>query len=624
MRAIARSGFVICRVCRHLWLAPCLVALFAVSLFAQSFAPGEVRVSSGPYVPPQNALRVNTKEVQVEVVVRDPKGTPVGGLTENQFQLFDKGQPRKLSGFSAEVRSSPAPISGYSKPKTNAASASAASVPAPARNPRPRFVALFFDDIHTLPGDFGHAQIAAKRFVKEAMSPGDRVGVFTSSSTTTLGFTGDKDKLVETIDALKARPMVTDGSAADCPRITPFQAHQIVANDLIALQAAFWEAKQCRNDGTDVYTGDFGGSGDPIAGGGDPTNFDSLAAQKDKTVQTVRFQATAIWSRAKMISQMTFNAVQTALSRLSVMPGDRMLLFTSAGLLSEDLESQVDDITAQAVRAQIVINAIDAKGLFYEGPSRSFTEVAVEGILPLPTFIFEQTTRSEKEQADQAAMENFAMATGGLLFRNNNDLDYGFYELGVVPSFSYILSFSADDVRPDGSYHALKVKVDRPNSLLEYRPGYYAPTAAAAAAAQKPQAPPENKLDQAVQSREDLAEIPASASAKPAKSSSGAPALAVTIHIDVRSLPFEQKDDRELERLDLVVALFDAQNNFVVGKHGTFELALKEDSLTRLKATGINGTLNIEAPPGTYRLRAVAQEALTGKTAATSEPVQIQ
>lgn len=62
----------------------------------------------------------------------------------------------------------------------------------------------------------------------------------------------------------------------------------------------------------------------------------------------------------------------------------------------------------------------------------------------------------------------------------------------------------------------------------------------------------------------------------------------------------------------------------LIAKHGTFELALKSESLACLESTGINGTLSIAAPPGAYRLRAVAQEALTGKTAASSQPVQIQ
>jgi VWFA-related protein len=596
------------------WVVLSGVTLLAASAFAQSFAPGEVRVSSSPYVPPpQNAaLHTSAKEVQVEVVVRDPKGMPVGGVTEDQFQLLDKGQPRKLTAFTAEVTNSAAPISAYSRPKSSTAS----SAPNPSTlGSRPRFVALFFDDIHMVPGDFAHAQIAAERFVKEAMAPGDRVGVFTASSAVAFDFSNDQSKLVATIVALRARPMLTE-NVSDCPRLTPYQAMQIVNGDLMAFEAAFLEYRRChisRDDSSQQLENM------------DPSLLNNpFYIRSHPGVTQVRELASSLWDRAKEASALTFSALRATMDRLAVAPGERMLLLASSGFLSDQLEQTENEVTAEAVRTRIVVNALDARGLFVEGPGRPLDVPGTPGDLPLATFLWENTTRGEKQQAEQAAMENFAKATGGLLFRNNNDLDYGFYELGVVPGFSYILSFSADDVRPDGSYHPLKVKVDRPNCYPEFRPGYYAPASASASESAKPQAPPEHKLDQAVQLQEDLAEIPVTAVAKPAKSASGAPELAVTLHIDVRSLPFEQKDDRELERLDLVVALFDSQNNFVIGKHGTFELALKEDSLTRLKATGINGTLSLEAPPGTYRLRAVAQEALTGKTAATSQSVQIQ
>lgn len=609
-----RANLSVRRLRRAASLLLCAFAgLAAISAVAQSFAPGEIRISSSSYSPPQSTLRVNTKEVQVEVVVRDPKGMPVGGLRQEQFQLFDKGQLRKLTGFVSEVRSVPGPISGY-KSKT-------APVPDPAHvasavAPRARFVALFFDDIHTQSGDFRHAQVAALRFLKEAASPGDKVGVFTASARGTLDFTSDKSKLLDTVNALRARPMVEESGAGQCPRITPYQAYLITAHDYTATTAAYQEAIACRNDGTETYTQSAPPRGEPLGIG-------APVPESNQTLQVIRAEADQIWNHAKDISEMTLGAIANTLARLSAMPGDRMLLFSSAGFLSEGMEHDVDELIAAAVRSGIVMNALDAKGLYVETPGRPIDEPSTAPTALLSAVLnFEAVTKLEKMQAGEAAMENFAMATGGLLFRNNNDLDYGFYELGVVPAYSYILSFSADDARPDGSFHSLNVKVDRPESQLEYRPGYYAPTSAAAVA--KVQTPVGSKLDQAVASKDDLSEIPASASAKPAKSVSGAQELAVTIHVDIRSLPFEKKDDRQLERLDLVVALFDSQNNFVAGKRGEFDLALKSESLTRLESAGINGTLSITAPPGAYRLRAVAQEALTGKTAATSQPIQIQ
>ena len=155
---------------------PLCCAAMTLPLVAQSgIGNDEVRVSSRDYFLTSGALRVKTAEVQVEVVVRDANGRPVRGLTSDDFKLFDKGQARKISGFSVAT-SAPVPVlSAYSN-------RSASNVPAaPDKTPatdlaqqntseRPRFIALFFDDTHGTPGDIGHARNAAERFVREALT----------------------------------------------------------------------------------------------------------------------------------------------------------------------------------------------------------------------------------------------------------------------------------------------------------------------------------------------------------------------------------------------------------------------------------------------------------------------
>jgi hypothetical protein len=60
--------------------------------------------------------------------------------------------------------------------------------------------------------------------------------------------------------------------------------------------------------------------------------------------------------------------------------------------------------------------------------------------------------------------------------------------------------------------------------------------------------------------------------------------------------------------------LFDEHGSFVTGKEGEMDLALKQQSFTRLEATGISGSLELEALPGSYVLRAAAQEAVNGRS----------
>ena len=53
------------------------------------------------------------------------------------------------------------------------------------------------------------------------------------------------------------------------------------------------------------------------------------------------------------------------------------------------------------------------------------------------------------------------------------------------------------------------------------------------------------------------------------------------------------------------------------------ELALKPESFDRFSKTGINGVMQLEAPPGGYRLRVVVQEAMQQAISATSKEVRM-
>jgi hypothetical protein len=58
---------------------------------------------------------------------------------------------------------------------------------------------------------------------------------------------------------------------------------------------------------------------------------------------------------------------------------------------------------------------------------------------------------------------------------NNNGLAGGFTLLAQAPEYVYLLELSLDKVRPDGSLHHLKVKVNRAAVKVESRQAYVAP-----------------------------------------------------------------------------------------------------------------------------------------------------
>jgi hypothetical protein len=186
-----------------------------------------------------------------------------------------------------------------------------------------------------------------------------------------------------------------------------------------------------------------------------------------------------------------------------------------------------------------------------------------------------------------------------------------------LPTTTYLLGFTPAE---DGKYHKIKVELKNAGrDFVQVRPGYFAPTAGSSG-----QLSPTEKMDAAMRASDEQSELPATVSEKLEVSKSGGKQLTIQAHIDIQKLPFQQQKDRHVQRLTFVAALFDSQGNFVTGKQSDMELALKQENFDRFSITGINGVMSLEAPPGTYRLRMVVQEAVHGTMMTTSKDIQVQ
>ena len=126
-----------------------------------------------------------------------------------------------------------------------------------------------------------------------------------------------------------------------------------------------------------------------------------------------------------------------------------------------------------------------------------------------------------------------------------------------------------------------------------------------------------------MRSSETRSDFPFVVSEVPSTANSGTRKLSVQTHVDIRKLPFKLQNDRHVEMLTFVAALFDAQGKMIAGKEAQMQFALKPESFKRFSKIGISGDMSLEAPPGAYRLRVVVEEALDGEISATIRPVHI-
>ena len=585
-----------------------VIAVSAVALFAQQgYAPGEIRLSSRPYFPNQSVLRVRTNEVQVNVVVRDFKTQPIAGLKASDFEVFDEGRPQKISGFS--VRTEESASAGIAAPVPAGESAPA---PAPiARIARPpRYVAIFFDDINTRQLDLANSLAAARKFISDAMGPRDFVAIFTASGNDTLDYMQNKNDLSNTLKRVRLHPRYDFKGEPPCRLIRVYEAYLIAeANDLDELR----RAATCYGTTPEFSLGA------PASRGAMPDQNSSGSPFTDGALTGARMQANQIWNIARVAFMDTLSAVEMTVRSLVAKPGSRTLLMTSSGFISDPFQRDKDRIIDEALRAGVVINALDSKGLYAEAPGSPLDEPnQVSSSDPGP-LIHQVESLGPRIEANNSVMAEFADATGGKFIHNSNDLVGGIRDLAGAPSVTYVLGFVPENAVNDGKFHKLQVRLLAPaKGSVQARAGYFAPTKEEAA-----RPTPAELFDREVTFTDSLAQFPATVTSRPLKSSSAPSPLAVTVQVDLRPLEFQKQQDREVQQLNLIVALFDLRGNFVVGKQGEIDLALKPDSFKRLESTGVNGSLNLEAPPGAYRLRTVAQEAVTGKLMASSQPITL-
>jgi len=502
--------------------------------------------------------RVNL--VLVPVVARDAHGNALGSLTKANFTLYDKGKLQEITRFTVEkvgsksLEADATPVDASpadSNPNSPETAKSTVVVPE-------RYVAYLFDDVHISVADITRLRDAALRHIT-TMHPSDRAAIYTMSGFPQVDFTDDQERLKDAIMRLRPNIMAAAGA----------------------------------------MSGASGGGGGGRGAAGGTGGFGGIGGNVEVEVATTA----------------TLDVIKQVIKRMAGAPGQRIIVMVSPGFftLNPIYFPDKQDILDSAVRNNVIINGLDARGLWTDptfDASRSSSPVS-GGRLGLNA-VTRESMRSD-------ILAELASGTGGSFFQNSNDYDEGFRRLGSAPEYVYMLGFTPQNLKNDGAFHALRVVVKPSTNLnVQARRGYYAP-----GKKENVEETAKEEISNALFSREELQELPIELHTRFFKPAGNTAKMTVLLKLDLRLFKFNKAYGRNNNTVTMVTGIFDRDGNYVQGIKKVLELHLKDETLTVKLARGAVIRTDFDLTPGTYLVRQVVRDAEGQQMSATNAAVII-
>ncbi len=544
-----------------------------------------------------DATQVVVVEVPVQVV---KDGEPVRGLTANDFEVYEGRKKMPVTGFEMlDLSAAPSP--------------SAPPVPISAR----RHFLMMFDLSFSEPKSIVKARAAAQKVVED-LHPTDLVAVATYSSLggpqLVLGFTPDRQQVAAAIDTLGV-PKLFDRSADP-------------------LKLVYTEALQARTAGAGLTSVAARGPG-----------AERQAAKEEAIVDTLNtFAAAAEHADRSAKQQMVLSLTRSFsdLARLMAEVGGRKyVVYLSEGYDSSlvagkfnlgpqtaeggaDLPSQPEAGSQEKILASTEASGSDSQ--FGDTRSQNAVEKMLEAFRRADCVIQavdigglrgSGNNLGSQRESGRDSLFNMAKSTGGELFENFNDLSDAMGQMLRRTGVTYVLAFQPDGLKPDGSFHKLRVELKNAprGTRVVARSGYYAPVP------YKNQ-PAQVKLLEAASDlmSKDSGEVATSVLAAPFNLGGEKAYVPVVIEVDGATLLAGKQDPK----LPVEVYIYALDQSGSIADFLTQTVALDLTKVeSPLRQTGLKFFGHVELAPGTYSVRTLVRNGTTGATSLRVTPVTV-
>ena len=284
--------------------------------------------------------------------------------------------------------------------------------------------------------------------------------------------------------------------------------------------------------------------------------------------------------------------------------GERIQLAPVPGQCNTYLEPATKQMTMATQLANVTVNTVDPNAMETTNvhAGDDFQPVNPVGSVSKAAAAQEVANRAFLIERHQS-LQTVADWTGGRAILNTNTPEKSVRPILDESSAYYLLAFQTSDVKRDGRFHPITVKVNRPDVQVRTRKGYYADPVAPAADATA-------GLSLEALSRGLLPDrgLPMTIATAPFRGPDGTPVVLVTtgVRAGEKAVPAARQSEAgpQLEPIEILTSAFRDSEKNVQWQRQRVSAAIPAAAPGQLRYESVS-TLTL--PPGTYEIRVAAR-----------------
>jgi len=307
-------------------------------------------------------------------------------------------------------------------------------------------------------------------------------------------------------------------------------------------------------------------------------------------------------------------ALEDATKKLAAYPEKKALIYFASGLTLTGLEnqSQLRATVNSAVRANVSIYAVDARGLTASSPVGDASTSSGRG-----TGAFtgsKQAGQRSSLTGSQDTLYTLASDTGGKALVDSNDLAMGIRQAQQDISSYYILGYYSKNSAEDGNFRKLQVKLAskelQASTKLDFRNGYYAGKVFAKFTA----GDKERQLEEALTLGDPVSELPLALEVDYFRVARDRYLVPISVKIPGSVLVLAKKGGKQSTDFDFIGQVREQPSGRLAGGvRDNIPVKLSDADVSQLEHRHLQYDAGLTLPPGKYNLRFLARENQTGK-----------